>query len=249
MKEKCKIISVFLTGVILLNMGVSLSEMQAKAESISAELLCDGTTISYSSEKKQEAWNEANRKKNAVLKLYEDWTIDSNLTAVSEAEFTLDLNGHILKRSLTDYQDEGHLITLEENAKLSIVDSMPDAVHENYAIKGGILTGGKSGDTAGCIELEEHSVLNLKGCSIIGCSTQQDGGAIRMDYVCELNIQDTGFYVNFTADSNDNCHGGAIYIGDGTATIQNASFEGNYSEDNAGAIYINDGGLSVSKSI
>ncbi|MBR4318469.1 MAG: hypothetical protein IKP69_00270, partial [Oscillospiraceae bacterium] len=97
--------------------------------------------------------------------------------------------------------------------------------------------------------LEEHSVLNLKGCSIIGCSTQQDGGAIRMDYVCELNIQDTGFYVNFTADSNDNCHGGAIYIGDGTATIQNASFEGNYSEDNAGAIYINDGGLSVSKSI
>lgn len=199
-----------------------------------------------------------NLRENAVLQFY---SVTSDLIPAFEngrmmldgnIHIVLDLNGHIIDRGLLTFEDGGGLFDVKGKSKLTIIDSEPTAVHRGMAMCGGILTGGASGDSAGCIALQDSAELVMQGGNVVGCMSQSNGGAIalgRRGGRPTLNIDGTKFYTNYAMDSADVCYGGAIYIGRGTVNIQNAVFEGNYSEDSGGAIYIKDGTNVISNCI
>lgn len=150
----------------------------------------------------ESTWNAAmeaadkNHSKMMHFKLYTDWNADSDgdfsdYTFSSGAGFnywtiyipdgarvTLDLNGHMINRRLTDDTSNGEVIYVDEGAYLVIEDSDPDVVHPgevgtdglwrpggsgSHKISGGIITGGYSSNGAGGIHMMEdsHVVLNL----------------------------------------------------------------------------------------
>ena len=203
----------------------------------------------YSANEMDSLWSKAVSTSGSTIMLLDDWKIGGCKTVGSGADLNIDLNGHIIDRELAEYKSEGNLFTVENGGKLTISDSSPAAVHKTNAVRGGILTGGKSSNTGGCIEMKSGSSVTLKGCAVMSCATQQDGGAIRMNGVCDLRVDGTEFCANYAMDSSDKCHAGAIYIDDGTAIINNAVFDSNYTENNGGAIYIDDGEFRISGSL
>lgn len=233
---------------MLLICSTFLAAANASADEINegtaAVVMKDGKSTPHGKDSMNTAWSDASST-GAVLKLLSDWQPGAVMVVPNGNTLTLDLNGHIVDRGLLKYEDEGALFKVESNAALNIIDSDPNAVHKGYAVKGGVLTGGKSGNTGGCIEMQASSEVSIEGCSILSCSTSQDGGAIRMDGVCRLVADGTGFYNNYTLDSRTKCYGGAVYVGDGTAIIKNAVFDSNYCEDEGGAVYMNDGELQL----
>lgn len=228
--------------------GSLTADAETPKESVTAVVEQGGTTVKYTSDKMNKAWNDAENS-GGVIKLMNDWKPESAMTVPSGKSLTLDLNGHIIDRELYNYESGGAFVIVQSDATLNIIDSSPDTVHKGLAVKGGILTGGKSSNTSGCIDMQKGSTVKIEGCSIMSCSTKQDGAAVRMDGVCELTAEGTGFYSNYTQDSKARCYGGAIYVGDGTAFIRNCTFDGNYCEDHGGAIYMNDGELQIENSM
>lgn len=228
--------------------GSVTAHAETPKESVTAVVEQGGTTVKYTSDKMNKAWNDAENS-GGVIKLMNDWKPESAMTVPSGKSLTLDLNGHIIDRELYKYESGGAMFIVQGDASLSIIDSSPDTVHNGLAVRGGILTGGKSSNTSGCIDMQKGSTVKIEGCSIMSCATQQDGAAVRMDGVCELTAEGTGFYSNYTQDSKQRCYGGAIYVGDGTAFIRSCTFDGNYCEDHGGAIYMNDGELQIENSM
>ena len=215
-----------------------------------AAVLIEGENrIEFRADEMDSLWNRAVNTSGSTIMLLDDWKIGGSKTVVKGADLNIDLNGHIIDRDLAEYRSEGNLFTVENGGRLTLSDSSPAAVHKSNAVRGGILTGGKSSNTGGCIEMKSGSSVSLRGCAIMSCATQQDGGAIRMNGVCELKVDGTKFCTNYAMDSIDKCHAGAIYIDDGTAIINNAVFDGNYTENNGGAIYIDDGEFKITGSL
>lgn len=180
-----------------------------------------------------------------VLMLYSDITLSQPITVDAGKSLTVDLNGHTINRNChSTMVSNGYVFFVGEGASLTIEDSSPDARNYSSAILGGVITGGAGDDNGGGIHMKKNSRLTMTGGSIVGCITNDHGGAIRVDDSgVNINISNSGFYSNMTLDSTDNSHGGAIYSDYSTCsvTVKNSIFEGNYSEDNGGAVYINDG--------
>ena len=246
MIKKLKFLAVFAGMTAILYTGLvdtpSVSADQDTEPAIFVSAGSDERT--YQTEDMSKAWDFAAGESTAgkvpvKLRLLCDWQPENALVVPNGAEIQLDLNGHIIDRGLLEYKSDGQLFTVKKGGRLMLTDSDSNAMHTGYAVRGGVLTGGKSSGTAGCIEMKAGSYVSISGCTVINCSTQQDGGAVRMDGVCELNVDGTSFITNYASDSRDECWGGAIYVGDGTAIVKNALFDGNFSEDDGGALYVN----------
>jgi len=182
-----------------------------------------------------------------LLELYDDWKVSGPITIDGGMSLNIDLNGHTIDRGLRGHMSEnGCVIRLQANAVLTLSDSSPGLKHYSDGIPGGVITGGAGDDCGGGIELGANSKLVMTGGSIVSCVTNDHGGAIRVTGDgAQIYVSNAGFYTNMTLDSTDNSHGGAVYV-DGNASraeFTNTIFEGNYSEDNGGAIYMNDGRL------
>lgn len=186
----------------------------------------------------------------SALVLYDDMILGGPITVDDGKSFTVDLNGHTLNRNChSTMVSNGYVFWVGENASLTIEDSAPDSQNYSTAIKGGVITGGAGDNVGGCFQMNENSNLTMTGGSVVGCITNDHGGAIRVyDSGVIINISNAGFYSNMTLDSADNAHGGAIYsdYNDCRITVKSSIFEGNYSEDNGGAVYINDGKFNAS---
>ena len=182
---------------------------------------------------------------NPVLMLYADVALKKPITVDAGKSLTVDLNGHTVNRSCHGTMvSDGYVFLVGSGASLTIEDSSPDVQNYSTAIKGGVITGGAGDDVGGGIQLKEKSKLTMTGGSVVGCITNDHGGAVRVDGSgVKISIVDAGFYSNMTMDSSDNSHGGAIYsdYSDCEVNVKNTVFEGNYSEDDGGAVYINDG--------
>ena len=153
---------------------------------------------------------------------------------IEGCNFEIDLNGHILSRGLNQEKTYGQLFTVCTGAILNICDSAPTAEHYGNSIRGGILTGGYSDKTAGCIEAERGASVYMTGGSIVGCHSDKAGGAIRMADGGTLNVTGGGFYYN--RETNDG--GAAIYCCNASVTLNRAVFEGNYTTEEGGAIWM-----------
>lgn len=188
-----------------------------------------------------EEFRNAVKTDNAVITLTSDWVVgasavceDGFLIIPSGKKLTVDLNGFTIDNS----GNSGRVFYLEEKAVLKIIDSNPENNNYSSAIKGGVITGGRSYESGGAIFLDENSKLEMVGGSIVGCVSNTDGGAIYIDDGASAVINGTGFYTNRIYDSNTECYGGAICCDGGKVTLKNCLFEGNYSEDDGGAVYL-----------
>ena len=199
-----------------------------------------------------EAWKSvtatANDTSETVLTLYEDWTEDEMLTVAKGQHLTLDLNGHTLKRNRNhDMKADGCVISVQDNAVLTVRDSNPKS--RGYdGVKGGVITGGASSNTGGGVHIGAGGAFIMEGGTIYDCITDADGGAVCL----AGSSADTAFtmtggriYSCKTMESTDECCGGAIYLNQGTVTISDATIDDCYSEDDGGAIYCERGTVTL----
>ena len=100
-------------------------------------------------------------------KLAADITLSSRLDIVNGNNVTLDLNGHNLSRSLTDYADDGNVVRVEVGGQLTVKDSGGN--------NSGQITGGKAINGGGICN---HGTLTIEGGTITGCSASTNGGGI-----------------------------------------------------------------------
>ena len=192
----------------------------------------------------------ANTAAGVRLQLCGDATLSKPVKLAKGASFTLDLNGYTLDRHTGGRMvSDGYVFLLDENAALTVEDSAPERKKGSSGIAGGVITGGAGDDVGGGFQLKKGARLTMTGGAVSDCVTNDHGGAIRVaGSGVTVTLKNAGFYCNMTCDSTDNCHGGAIYSDyeDCTVTADGCIFEGNYSEDNGGAVYVNDGEFHAS---
>ncbi len=180
-----------------------------------------------------------------VIELFSDINLTKPIKLAKNASFTLDLNGYTVNRNKAGRMtSDGYIFYLDENSSLKIIDSSPKRKNYSSGISGGVITGGAGDGVGGCFHLKKGASLTMENGSVVNCVTNDHGGAIRVtESGVRVTLKNVGFYCNMTCDSTDNCHGGAIYEDheDCVITADNCIFEGNYSEDNGGAVYVNDG--------
>ena len=175
---------------------------------------------------------------------------DGHLYVPEDTIITIDLNGYNLNRQRWNNQDDdGEVIRLGKNAKLTIMDSRPDVKKsiEDHTCYGGVIMGGSSEDNGGGIRLERKAKLIVKGCNICCNQTSDHGGAIYVDHNdCQVYLYNTYIFCNKTRDSGDNCNGAGVYLNGGKLVMDGVTFETNSSEDYGGAIYSDEDGGVIS---
>ena len=258
-KKKLKqwLASAFAACLLLSSFGA----LPAFAESTAKGLVRGAAQEIYSGEtllsKKEfdtaaQAWSSATAAANdtseTVITLYEDWTEDEMLTVAKGQHLTLDLNGHTLKRNRNhDMKADGCVIRVQDSAVFTLRDSNPKS--RGYdGVKGGVITGGASSNTAGGVHIDENGAFIMEGGTIYDCITDADGGAVCVDGGSEnTSFTMTGgrLYSCKTMESADECCGGAVYLNNGNVTISGATIDDCYSEDDGGAIYSERGKITM----
>ena len=203
----------------------------------------DGLSSSEDFSDVKSAWNKASSYaesgKKTTLILGDDLNHDSLLTIPENSDLTLDLNGHYIKRT-RNYEmiKNGEVFQISEGAVFTVTDSNPK--RKGYdGLKGGVITGGASTNSAGGIHLEKNSTLNMYGGTIYECVTSEHGGAINAsEYDSIINIKDSRIYFCQTLDSMGSCFGGGIFVKQNIKlSLENVSIEDCYSEDSGGGLY------------
>ena len=231
---------------------VSVSDRADEQVNYRAEIwFTDRLAASYTnvSDAFERAFSEAKKRgmeNKVTVKLLTDYTApggdfpasfsENGAIKIEGCNFEIDLNGHILSRGLNQERTYGQLFTVCTGAILTICDSDPNASHYGNSIRGGILTGGYSDKTAGCIEVQNGAQVFMNGGAIVGCHSDKAGGAIRLADGGTLNVTGGGFYYN----RETNGGGAAIYGCDASITLNRAVFEGNYTTKKGGAVWIED---------
>ena len=171
------------------------------------------------------------------ITLGSDWVFTGSQSIDRLCDVTIDLNGHTIRRKSGG---DGNLFALNECARLTILDSNPYSGGYD-GVKGGVITGGDGDDVGGCFVLKKaFAELNILGGTVYNCKTDKHGGAVYVDARgCKVNLKDCAFILCSTEDSSDDCNGGAIYIADAILlTADNVTFDRCASEDNGGAIWL-----------
>ena len=171
------------------------------------------------------------------ITLGSDWVFTGSQSVDRLCDVTIDLNGHTIRRKSGG---DGNLFSLAECARLTVLDSNPYS--DGYdGVKGGVITGGDGDDVGGCFVLKKaFAELNILGGTVYNCKTDKHGGAVYANARgAKVNLKDCAFVLCGTADSSDDCNGGAIYFKHAILlTAENVTFTRCSSEDNGGAIYL-----------
>ena len=167
-----------------------------------------------------------------------DWTLSERLSILRFNNVIIDLNGHTIKRD-GKKRKNGNLFYLYEFAKLTILDSNPDSTGYK-GIRGGVIADGNGDSCGGGFILNDYAELNILGGTVYNCITDEHGGAVYAnDPRAKVILKNCAFDSCRTQDSGDDCHGGALYIRHTMQlTIENVTFRNCYSEDDGGAIYM-----------
>ena len=189
---------------------------------------------------------------NGTLTLTRDYvaTAGEGRLTISK-NITIDLNGHIVNRSLTDSIPDGNVIYVNSNVTLTIKDSRPTATHSQAvtftnpitqleeSIVGGIIMGGYTKGNGGGIEVESQGRLTMNGGTIANNNlTGSYGGGIYCKANCTLKINEGRIINNrFIKKASDTGgSGGGIYItGASDVSITNSEISYNWAID-GGAI-------------
>ncbi len=180
--------------------------------------------------------------KTATVEMLKDWDYASDgkvkerIIVPRNCNLTLNMNGHMFNRRLTqddDYETNGELFALRYGARMTVNGGTQETSHTVYVhnstsrdkyatktieTKGGTLSGGSSTNGAGCFHMCSHCTLTLNDVTIAGCRAEQRAGT--------------------------DGYGGAIYFeadagGEGSCTVSlnNSIITGCYAYNDGGAIY------------
>ena len=167
-----------------------------------------------------------------------DWVLSDRLLVKRFNNIILDLNGHTVRRD-GKKQKYGGLGYLEAFSKLTILDSNPNSAGYK-GIKGGVFADGNGDDCGGGFVLSDYAELDMLGGTVYNCITDEHGGAVYTNNPrAKIVLKNCTFDSCKTKDSGDDCHGGALYIKNTMqVTIENVTFRNCYSEDDGGAIFM-----------
>ena len=154
----------------------------------------------------------------ANIQLTADIQLSSYLY-IAHSSVTIDLNGHKLSRSLSDYSIHGSVIEVDRVGTLILKSSA----------EGGSIEGGKA-IFGGGIKVFTGGSLSVDGVKFTNNCASDHGGAIFVQSGTNVSFNNTKFINN---SAND--HAGAIW-NNGTLTATDCTFTGNTASD-VGAIY------------
>ncbi len=164
----------------------------------------------------KEIANSSDEDEDGIIILSKDIAISECLRIPAGNPVTIDLNGHMINRGLTECQDIGSVIRVEPGAVLTIKDSSND--------NSGSITGGASWNGGGICN---HGTLTIEGGTISGNkslhNTYGGGGGI-------YNGSYQGSKATLTLKGgvishNEARNGGGIYNSDGEVVIKKGSYE------------------------
>ena len=151
-----------------------------------------------------------------IIILTNDIAISECLRIPEGNPVTIDLNGHMINRGLTECQDIGSVIRVEPGAVLTIKDSSND--------NSGSITGGASWNGGGICN---HGTLTIEGGTISGNKALHNtygggGGIYNGSYQgSKAKLTLKGGVISY----NEARNGGGIYNSDGEVIIKKGSYE------------------------
>ena len=164
----------------------------------------------------------------------------STIYVPSDTRMTLNLNGHTINRGLTEWEYDGEVICINDDA--------------DVIINNGTITGGWSCNGAGGIHVQDGAKLELNDVHIVGNIADDDnGGGIALYDGAELVMNGGSFRdnaVDGVTDTNLDYHGGAVYVNDSTAIFNKVEFKNNQTTSHHGygaAIYAHDSTVTVNE--
>ncbi|MCH3962479.1 MAG: chitobiase/beta-hexosaminidase C-terminal domain-containing protein [Solobacterium sp.] len=177
---------------------------------------------------------------------------------------TLDLNGHIMNRFLTNdaksYQKNGEVIYINSDASLTIEDTNATTEHLGrvlnnlwypgtgvnsnptlLTLNGGIITGGANSGNGGGVVVDEYGTFTMHGGTLTGNMTSAGGGGISVNGTNAKAVIDGGHVLYNRSKGN----GGGVYTDNsGFLALISGDISYNTSTDYyGGGIYNNSGAL------
>ena len=267
LKHRSKSLLITLMAAALLAASVLTGTQIVNAEESVAATSSDGTQTYRST---TDAWNAA--LKGTKIVLQSNWSLSSRLVVSSGSNVTIEMNGHTISRNLKDYESNGEVIEMEDDASLTLlgndnpnkssnircVDFDREDIdgESNYKFmwltSGGFINGGLSTNGAGGIHMHENSSLTLDNVAVAGNFTKSsifysdNGGGIKMaGDNCKLTMKNNAYVdYNYAYD-----YGGGVYI-DGDyckITMENGChINNNRADKQGGGVYMNQENITIS---
>ena len=172
-----------------------------------------------------------------VVDFYTDWTANedgefgdsgdgfewSTIHITEDIRITLNLNNHTINRNLKEWEYDGEVIYIDDNA--------------DVIINNGTITGGWSCNGAGGIHMQDDSKLTLNNVNIVGNTTDDDDGAGIAAYDGAVLVMNGGsisdnkmLYAQFYRFPY-----GSLYVNNAPAMLNNVTISNNRSESEDGA--------------
>ena len=143
----------------------------------------------------------------------------------ADARVTLNLNGHTINRGLTEEEDDGEVIFINDDA--------------DVIINNGTITGGYSNSEGGGLYIEGGANVTLNNVNIVGNAVCGDDGAGIYLYggaTLIMNggsVSDNHMDAKYVIPAGDIYPYGAVCVYDSTAIFNEVTFEGNYTDTHA----------------
>ena len=181
------------------------------------------------------------------------WFGEETMT-VSKKKFTIDLNGHVLRRT-----DKGSVIKVTKNAVLTIMDSNPTKEHfgklDSYSIwspsatgkvkiNGGVIAGGNCGTgDGGGIYIDGESTVYLQGGTIAG-NKADVGSAVYLEDKSTLDMSRGVSQICYNYCAGTSSDGGTIFLRS-DCTVIGGYVHHNLADDYGGGIRAKGGNITI----
>ncbi len=184
---------------------------------------------------------------NKTIIMDRDWDLSQTLGIADSKTVTIDMNGHKIKNN-----GRSTVIRLYEHATLTLKSAThTDFSYQGYSeengnacnetlTSGGLVTGGKSSDSAGGVWMENWTKLTLDNVAIAGNYGDDKGGGLRIDKECNLNMVNGASIQNNAAR-----YGGGICDNraDSHIEMNNSFIKANYASTSGGGVYSDSDGI------
>lgn len=150
-----------------------------------------------------------------------------------DARITINMNGHTIDRGLTEWEWNGEVICIGDDA---------DVIINNGTIKGGF-----SGNGAGGIHIYDGADVTLNDVTLCNNRVDDDYGmAIGLFGGATLTMNGGSISDNLSYVTTPGAYGGGVYINDAKATFKGVTFENNQGVNFStygAAVFVDDGTL------
>ncbi len=213
-----------------------------------------------------EDWMDDHDVFRVVVDFYADWNANSigefgksswtgfqysTIYVPSNVRMTVNLNGHTINRGLKEYEYDGEVICINDDADVIINggksgDPIIEPDKDPGDVKMGTITGGFSRNGAGGIHMQDGSRLTLNNVNIVGNKIADDEGAGIAVYdgaILTMNGGCVSYNTSYGA-----VYGGGVYVDEASAFLTDVTFQDNQGVKRSihgAAVYVDDGTLEM----